>query len=121
MTPAKTATVMNFMAWLFTPQHLGYWLKISGNGAYIPTETGAPTVNLPGLDNLVPTSTVPTVIDVVLDNVLSTVATNSGSRLFQEYVNGSLSYSAFASQWQSLLTSAAQQWATQNHVDLNKY
>ncbi|HET7018446.1 MAG TPA: extracellular solute-binding protein, partial [Streptosporangiaceae bacterium] len=50
MTPAKTATVMNFMAWLFTPQHLGYWLKISGNGAYIPTETGAPTVNLPGLD-----------------------------------------------------------------------
>jgi len=44
-----------------------------------------------------------------------------GSRLFQEYVNGSLSYSAFASQWQSLLTSAAQQWATQNHVDLNKY
>ena len=32
MTPAKTATVMNFMAWLFTPQHLGYWLKISGNG-----------------------------------------------------------------------------------------
>ena len=121
MTPAKTATVMNFMAWLFTPQHLGYWLKISGNGAYIPTETGAPTVNLPGLNNLVPTSTVPTVIDVVLDNVLSTVATNSGSRLFQEYVNGSLSYSAFASQWQSLLTSAAQQWATQNHVDLNKY
>jgi raffinose/stachyose/melibiose transport system substrate-binding protein len=121
MTPAKTATVMNFMAWLFTPQHLGYWLKISGNGAYIPTETGAPTVNLPGLDNLVPTSTVPKVIDVVLDNVLSTVATNSGSRLFQDYVNGSLSYSAFASQWQSLLTSAAQQWATQNHVDLNKY
>ena len=37
------------------------------------------------------------------------------------YVNGSMSYSAFASQWQSLLTSAAQQWATQNHVDLNKY
>jgi hypothetical protein len=97
---------------------------VPGNSSWLSQftpETGAPTVNLPGLNNLVPTSTAPKVIDVVLDNVLSTVATNSGSRLFQEYVNGSLSYSAFASQWQSLLTSAAQQWATQNHVDLNKY
>ena len=121
MTPAKTATVMNFMAWLFTPEHLGYWLKISGSGSYIPTETGAPTVNLPGLENLVPTGKVPTVVDVVLDDVLSAGATNSGMRLVQEYINGSLSYSAFASQWQSLLTSSAQAWATQNHVDLSKY
>ena len=45
----------------------------------------------------------------------------SDSTLVQEYVNGSLPYSAFASQWQSLLTSSAQAWATQNHVDLNKY
>jgi raffinose/stachyose/melibiose transport system substrate-binding protein len=121
MTPAKTATVMNFMAWLFTPQHLGYWLKISGSGAYIPTEPSAPTVNLPGLSSLVPKSKVPTVVDVILDDVLSTAATNAGMRLIQEYVNGSLSYSAFAGQWQSLLTSSAQAWATQNHVDLSKY
>jgi len=121
MTPAKTATVMNFLAWIFTPQHLGYWLKISGSGAYIPTETDAPTVNLPGLSSLVPTGKVPTVVDVVLDDVLSAVATNAGMRLVQEYVNGSLPYSAFASQWQSLLTSSAQAWATQNHVDLGKY
>jgi hypothetical protein len=32
-----------------------------------------------------------------------------------------MSYSQFASQWQALLTSSAQAWATQNHVDLNKY
>jgi raffinose/stachyose/melibiose transport system substrate-binding protein len=121
MTPAKTAVVMNFMAWLFTPQHLGYWLKISGSGAYIPTETGAPTVSLPGLSSLVPTGRVPTVVDVMLDEVLSSAATNSGMRLVQEYVDGSLSYSAFASQWQSLLTSSAQAWATQNNVDLSKY
>lgn len=121
MTPAKTATVMNFMAWLFTPQHLGDWLKINGSGSYIPTETGAPTVNLPGLNSLVPTSQVPTVVDVVLDDVLSTAATNSGMRIIQSYVNGSLSYSAFASQWQSLLTSSAQAWATQNNVNLGKY
>ena len=121
MTAAKTATVMDFMAWLFTPQHLGYWLKISGSGSYIPTEPGAPTVSLPGLPSLVPSGKVPTVVDVVLDDVLSTAATNSGMRLIQSYIDGSLSYSAFSSQWQSLLTSSAQAWATQNHVDLSKY
>ena len=121
MTPAKTATVMDFMAWLFTPQHLGNWLKISGSGAYIPTEQGAPTVNLPGLSSLVPSGKVPTVVDAVLDDVLSTAATNSGMRLIQSYIDGSLSYSGFASQWQSLLTSSAQQWATANHVNLSKY
>jgi len=121
MTPAKTATVMNFLAWLFTPSHLGSWIKINQSGADIPTETGAPTVNLPGLKSLVPTGKVPTVVDVVLDDVLSTAATNSGLRLVQEYVDGSLTYPAFASHWQALLTSAAQQYATQNHVDLSKY
>ena len=121
MTSAKTATVMDFMAWLFTPQHLGNWLKISGSGSYIPTETGAPTVNLPGLEALVPAGKVPTVVDVVLDDVLSTAATNSGMRLIQSYIDGSLSYSAFSSQWQQLLSSSAQAWATQNHVDLSKY
>ena len=121
MTPAKTATVMDFMAWLFTPQHLGDWLKISGSGSYIPTETGAPTVNLPGLEALVPGGKVPTVVDVVLDDVLSTAATNSGMRLIQSYIDGSLSYSAFSSQWEQLLSSSAQAWATQNHVDLSKY
>jgi ABC-type glycerol-3-phosphate transport system substrate-binding protein len=121
MTPDKTATVMNFMAWLFTPHNLGYWLQISGSGSYIPTETGSPSVNLPGLPGLVPTGKVPTVIDVVLDDVLSSAATNSGMRLVQEYVDGSLSYSDFASQWQTLLTSSAQAWAAQNHVNLSKY
>jgi raffinose/stachyose/melibiose transport system substrate-binding protein len=121
MTPAKTKMVMNFLAWLFTPQHLGYWIKINQSGADIPTETAAPTVNLPGLKTLVPTAKVATVVDVVLDDVLSTAATNSGLRLVQQYVNGSMSYPAFASQWQSLLTSAANSWATTNHVDLSKY
>jgi ABC-type glycerol-3-phosphate transport system substrate-binding protein len=76
MTTAKTATVMNFVAWLFTPQHLGNWIKINQAGADIPTETGAPGVNLPGLSSLVPSGKVGTVVDVVLDDVLSTAATN---------------------------------------------
>jgi raffinose/stachyose/melibiose transport system substrate-binding protein len=121
MTPAKTATVMNFVAWLFTPQHLGNWIKINQQGADIPTETGAPSLNIPGLSSLVPSAKVGTVVDVVLDDVLSTAATNSGLRLVQEYVDGQLNFSAFSSQWQSLLTSSAQAWATQNHVDLSKY
>ena len=121
MTPAKTKMVMNFLAWLFTPQHLGYWIKINQSGADIPTETAAPALNLPGLRSLVPTGKVTTVVDVVLDDVLSTAATNSGLRLVQQYVNGSMSYSSFASQWQSLLTSAANSWATTNHVNLSKY
>jgi hypothetical protein len=61
------------------------------------------------------------VVDVVLDDVLSTAATNSGLRLVQDYVDGSMSFSTFSTQWQSLLTSSAQAWATQNHVNLSKY
>jgi raffinose/stachyose/melibiose transport system substrate-binding protein len=121
MTPAKTATVMNFLAWLFTPQHLGDWIKINQSGADIPTETGAPVLNIPGLSSLVPSDKVGTVVDVMLDDVLSTAATNSGLRLVQEYLDGQLNFSAFSTQWQSLLTSAAQQWVTANHADLSKY
>ena len=121
MTPAKTKIVMDFVAWLFTPQHLGNWIKINQAGADIPTVTGAPTLDLPGLQSLVPTGKVTTVVDVILDDVLSTAATNSGLRLVQDYIDGSMAYQAFATQWQSLLTSSAQAWATQNHVDLSKY
>jgi Bacterial extracellular solute-binding protein len=121
MTPAKTATVMDFVAWLFTPQHLGDWIKVNASGADIPTEAGAPVLSVPGLSSLVPSAKVGTVVDVVLDDVLSTAATNSGLRLVQEYLDGQLGFSAFSAQWQSLLTSAAQQWATANHADLSKY
>jgi ABC-type glycerol-3-phosphate transport system substrate-binding protein len=121
MTPAKTAVVMDFLAWLFKPANLGYWINQSQKGGEIPIEVGAPTLNLPGLTSLIPAGKVPTVIDVVLDDVLTTAATTSGLRLVQEYMDGSLSYSAFASQWQSLLTTAAAAWAAQNHVNLNSY
>ena len=121
MTTAKTAIVMNFLAWLFKPSNLGYWINQSQKGGEIPLETGAPTLKLPGLTSLVPAGKVPTVVDVVLDDVLTTAATTSGLRLVQSYLDGSLSYSGFAAQWQSLLTTAASAWATQNHVNLDKY
>jgi raffinose/stachyose/melibiose transport system substrate-binding protein len=121
MTTSKTATVMDFLAWLFTPKHLGSWITINQSGADIPTEAGAPTLNIPGLSSLVPSAKVGTVVDVVLDDVLSTAATNSGLRLVQSYLDGQLAFAAFSTQWQSLLTSAAQQWATTNHVNLSQY
>lgn len=121
MTPAKTAVVMDFLAWLFKPANLGYWINQSQKGGEIPLEIGSPLLSLPGLTSLIPSGKVPTVVDVVLDDVLTTAATTSGLRLVQEYMDGSVSYSAFASQWQSLLTTAAQAWASQNHVNLNNY
>ena len=42
MTPAKTTTVMNFLAWLFTPQHLGYWIKINQSGRRHPDRDRPP-------------------------------------------------------------------------------
>ena len=121
MTPAKTDVVMNFLAWLFTPGHIGYWINQSQMGGEIPIEIGSPTLSVPGLSSLIPSGKVPTVVDVALDDVLSTATTNAGLRLVQEYMDGSLSYSGFASQWQSLLTTGAQAWAAQNHVNLNQY
>ena len=121
MTPAKTKVVMDFLAWLFTPTHNGSWINSSQKGGEIPIVVGASTLNLAGLPDLIPSGKVPVVVDVVLDDVLSTATTNSGLRLVQDYLDGSASYSSFASQWQSLLTSGAQAWASQNHVNLNKY
>jgi hypothetical protein len=41
--------------------------------------------------------------------------------VLQSYLDGSLSFSSFSSQWQSILTTAASGWAAQNHVNLSKY
>jgi raffinose/stachyose/melibiose transport system substrate-binding protein len=120
MTPAKTNTVMNFMAWLFTPQHIGAEVKDWGQGgADIPTVIGAPVPNVPGLSTLVPATAPPTVVDVALDDVLSTNTTNAGLRLVSQLMAGGVSFSSFSSQWDALLQSGAQAYATQNHIDLN--
>lgn len=121
MTPAKTAVVMNFLAWLSTPKNLGYWIRINQQGGDIPTEPSAPTLNIPGLKSLVPSGKVPVVVDVLLDDVLGTAPSNSALRLVQSYVDGSASFSSFSSSWQTLLTSSAQSWAAQNKVNLGKY
>ena len=122
MTTAKTNTVMNFMAWLFTPQHIGPEVKDWGQGgSFIPTVTGAALANVPGLASLVPATPPKVVVDVALDDVLSTNTTNTGLRFLTSYLSGGMSFSAFASQWDSLLQSGAQAYATQNNISLAKY
>ncbi len=121
MTPAKTKVVMDFLAWLFTPQHLGHWLEINQGGGDIPTEPAAPTATVPGLQGLLPSGKVPAVVLPVTGGLLTSASSTQGLRLIQEFIAGTLSYSSFASQWQSVLTTAAQTWATANHVNLQKY
>lgn len=120
MTPAKTKVVMNFMEWIFAPDHIGPEVEGWGNGgSYIPTIKGAATPNIPGLASLVPAKQPPTVVDIALDDVLSTNTTNAGLRLVTELMSGGISFSGFSSQWESLLKSGAQAWASTNHVDLS--
>lgn len=122
MTPAKTKAVMNFVYWLFTPQHLGAEVKDWGDGgAFIPTEPAAPTADIAGISSLVPSKAPATVVDVALDDVLSSNTSSAGGRLIQSFVTGGTSFAQFSSQWQSLLESGAQAWASQNHVDLSQY
>jgi ABC-type glycerol-3-phosphate transport system substrate-binding protein len=120
MTPQKTAVVMNFMAWLETPAHVGAWVNGEDLGD-IPTEPAAPVLNIPGMKQLVPSKRVPTVVDTMLDSVIGSAASNSALRLVQAYVGGSDSWSQFSSAWQSLLTSSANSFAQQNHLNVNKY
>jgi hypothetical protein len=122
MTPAKTKTVMDFMAWLFTPQHIGAEVKDWGQGgSFIPTVKGAPVPDIPGLASLVPAKAPAIVVDIALDDVLSTNTTNTGLRYLSSYLSGGMSYSSFASQWDQNLQTGAQAYAKQNNINLDKY
>ena len=121
MTPAKTAVVMNFLAWLTTPKNLGYWLADATGNSGIPTEPTAPAPNIPGIGGLVPTGKVAFGLGALVDGLFTPAAATTGQRLIEEYMNGTLSYTAFASAYQQALTSGAAAWAAQNHVDLSKY
>lgn len=117
MTAAKTDTVMDFMAWLFTPEHIGAEIKDWGQGgSYIPTVKGAPVPDVSGLASLVPAKAPPIVVDIALDDVLSTNTTNTGLRLLSQLLAGGVSFSSFSTQWDALLVSGAKAYATQNHI-----
>jgi ABC-type glycerol-3-phosphate transport system substrate-binding protein len=116
MTKKKTDAVMDFMAWIFTPEHMGAEVKAWGQGgSYIPTIKGAPVPDITGLSSLVPATAPPTVIDIALDDVLSTNTTNEGIRLVSQLMAGGISFPDFSSKWEQLLKSGAQAFDKQNH------
>jgi ABC-type glycerol-3-phosphate transport system substrate-binding protein len=120
MTPAKTKTVMDFMAWIFTPEHIGAEVKAWGQGgSFIPTVKGAPVPDVSGLASLVPAKAPPTVVDIALDDVLSTDTTNTGLRMVSQLMAGGISFADFSTRWEELLQSGAKAYATANHIDLN--
>lgn len=117
MTKAKTNTVMDFMAWLFTAEHMSAAVKDWGQGgADIPTLKGSSVPDVPGLSSLVPAKAPPTVVDIALDDVLSTNTTNAGLRLLSQLLAGGVSFSKFSTQWDALLVSGAKAYAAQNHI-----
>jgi hypothetical protein len=75
--------------------------------------------SVPGLASLVPAAAPPTVVDVALDDVLSTTTTNTGLRLVSQLMAGGISFDAFSTQWDQLLQAGAQAYATQNHFALS--
>ncbi|MDA8120857.1 MAG: hypothetical protein M0Z85_12660 [Gammaproteobacteria bacterium] len=123
MTPAKTKWVINFLQWLYAPQNEASWIADSSNNAYVPLINGAklPVGSVPGLSALLPKKFPPATVDAITNAALTAQAQNQGLRLIQAYVGGSMTYSAFAQQWQTLLNQAAQQWAQANKVNLSKY
>lgn len=119
MTPQKTNTVMDFIAWLYTPKHIGDEVRDWGQGgSNIPTIKGAAVPNVPGLTSLVPSSQPPVIVDAALDSVLSAKTTNSGMRLLPEMLNGGTTFSDFSAKWDQLLQSGAEDWAKTNNTDL---
>lgn len=121
MTPAKTKVVMNFLAWLYTPGHLGAMVKQEGDGGFIPVEPSAPVGGSIGMSQLVPTKQTITIVDGPLEGVLTQSASDEALRLVSAYLSDDISFSSFSSSWQSMLETAAQQWAAQNKVNLSKY
>ncbi len=121
MTPQKTKAVVDFLEYLTSPGRLSAWLADEGQGpAFIPLVKGA---TLPGggqdLQSLLPAHKPPTTVEGLLDDVLTASGSETGGRLVEQYVNGNMSFSSFAAQWDSAMKNAAQQWATQNHVTIH--
>jgi hypothetical protein len=116
MTPTTAGLVANLLEYLTAPNVLAKWLPSQG-GDYLSLVKGTPPAAGTGvLNGLLPPKLPPTVVEGILDDVLGPGATNSGMRLLQEYMGGSLSFSSFSSDWQSLLVSSAKRWASLNKI-----
>lgn len=121
MTPAKTKVVMNFLAWLYTPGHLGAIVKNSSEGGDLPTEPLATSSGVAGFKNLLPTGKTITVVNGPLEGTLTPSSETDAMRIISAFLSNDISFSQFSSEWQSMLVTSADQWAAENHVNLAKY
>jgi hypothetical protein len=118
MTPSTTKLAIDFLEYLTAPKEIAQWLPPEGNGFSMvkgtppdPTQGVLPSV-------IVPTGLPPVNVNSILSNTLTAAAGSQALRLVQEYVGGSVSFSAFSSQWQTILTQGAQQWAATAKVHI---
>lgn len=121
MTPYKMGQIINLLEFLYSPQREGQWIANESQRSDIPLIRGAKAPNVPGLGALLPKKFPPVTVEGILDSSVTAQAASSGIRLVQSYLAGDMTYAQFASQWQSVLTQAAQQWQRQNHVNVAKY
>ncbi|MCY0880126.1 MAG: extracellular solute-binding protein [Firmicutes bacterium] len=121
MTSYKMSQIINLLMYLYSPKVEGGWVANQGQESDIPLIIGAKAPSVPGLGSLLPKKFPPVTVEGILDSSVTTQAASSGIRLVQAYLGGDMSYSQFASQWQTVLTQAAQQWQQQNHVNVSKY
>lgn len=122
MTPQKLKWVINLVQYLYSPQNEGTWINGLGEGANPPIIKGAKGANVPGLNLLLPRpGPEPTVIQGVLNGTLSVASADSGLRLLQSYMTGSMSWSLFTHKWDGMLRQGALQYATAHHINLSEY
>ncbi len=118
MTQSTTALAINLLEYLTAPNVIDTWLGPTGNG--FPVVKGAPPLPgggaLPGV--VVPTTLPPVGIYGLEGDFLTTATTTNANRLIEEYAAGSVSFSSFSSQVQTLLTQGAQQWAATAKVHI---
>ena len=111
----------NFLEFINSPQNNGPFVRVTAPGT-APVVKGAKVgAQAKGLKALRPQAKLPVAVDGILDNELDATAGNAGQRLVEAYVDGSMSFSKFAKQWNATLQEAAANWAKTNKVNLAKY
>lgn len=120
MTPAATKASVNFLEYLTSPKLLSAWLvNANGGAAFVPLVKGATVpADASTVESLIPKAKPPVTVEGLLDEALSASGTANGGRLVEDYVNGNLSFKAFASQWDSVMRQAAIQWVSTNHANV---
>jgi hypothetical protein len=118
MTPAKQKVVVNFMEYLTSPKVVSVWLvgQAGGKAASFPPLVKGATLPAGSqtLETLVENPNPPVNGEGLLDDALTPTGADAGGRLVQDLVGGGISFSSFATQWDSIMKQAALQYAAVN-------